>query len=78
MSKPNSAIFPIWMEPSYNNKLQEEFIREFNIHPVTAQVLISRGMKSVKEVHDFLYSKLPNLLDPELFPQMPSAVNRIY
>ena len=78
MSKFNAPIHPIWMEPVQNHKLQEEFVREFNIHPVTAQVLISRGMKSIKEVHDFLYSKLPNLLDPELFPQMPMAVERIY
>lgn len=78
MSKSNATIHPIWMEPVYNHKLQEEFVREFNIHPVTAQVLVSRGMKSIKEVHDYLYSKLPNLLDPELFPQMSRAVERIF
>ncbi len=78
MSKFLAPVHPLWMEPIQNIKLQDEFVREFNIHPVTAQVLISRGMKSIKEVHDFLYSKLPNLLDPELFPQMPMAVERIF
>ncbi|NBO23708.1 MAG: single-stranded-DNA-specific exonuclease RecJ, partial [Chlamydiae bacterium] len=78
MSNHDSAIHPIWVEPPVNLLVQEEFKREFNIHPVTAQVLISRGMKSIKEVHDFLYAKLPNLLDPELFPQMDKAVERIY
>lgn len=78
MSKSTSAYHPLWIEPISNHALKEEFVKEFNIHPVTAQVLISRGMKTIKEVHDFLYAKLPHLLDPELFPQMPEAVARIF
>ncbi len=77
MSKNQAIVHPIWVEPVHNQRLQEEFVREFNIHPVTAQVLVSRNLKSIKEVHDFLYSKLPNLLDPELFPQIDKAVERI-
>ncbi|HSX37242.1 MAG TPA: single-stranded-DNA-specific exonuclease RecJ [Chlamydiales bacterium] len=68
---------PLWIYPNKNPALLQEFIREFNIHPVTAQILISRGFKTVREVHEFLYAKLPNLYDPELFPDMDKATMRV-
>ena len=52
-------------------------MEEFKIHPVTAQILISRGFKTLQEIHEFLYAKLPNLYDPDLFPDMERAVERI-
>jgi single-stranded-DNA-specific exonuclease len=39
--------------------------------------LVSRGFKTLKEVHDYLYAKLPDLHDPFLFNQMPQAVDRV-
>jgi single-stranded-DNA-specific exonuclease len=66
-----------WVFPKKNLNLFQTIIREFNIHPVTAQILISRGFKTVEEIHEFLYAKLPQLLDPDLFPDMDKAVNRI-
>lgn len=68
---------PIWIYPEKNAPLFQKIISEFNIHPVTAQILISRGFKAIEEIHEFLYAKLPNLLDPELFPDMDKAVERI-
>ena len=47
------------------------------MNPVTAQILISRSFKTIEEIHEFLYAKLPHLLDPELFPDMDKAVTRI-
>jgi single-stranded-DNA-specific exonuclease len=78
MSKGQHVTPTLWVEPISNQRLHDTFVQEFNIHPVTANVLVSRNFRNVKEVHDFLYSKLPNLLDPELFPQMDLAVNRVY
>jgi single-stranded-DNA-specific exonuclease len=68
---------PAWIYPEKNPSLYQEIISEFNIHPVTAQILISRGFKTIAEIHDFLYAKLPNLYDPDLFPDMDKAVERI-
>ena len=68
---------PLWIYPNKNPALFQQIIEEFNIHPVTAQILISRGFKTVQEIHDFLYAKLPNLYDPGLFPDMDKAVTRI-
>lgn len=68
---------PIWIYPDKNPVLFQTIISEFNIHPVTAQILISRGFKTIEEIHEFLYAKLPNLFDPDLFPDMNKAVERI-
>ena len=67
---------PIWVYPKVDTKWQQTIIKEFNIHPVTAQILSSRGFKTLEEIHDFLYAKLPKLLDPQLFEDMDKAVDR--
>lgn len=68
---------PTWVYPEKNPALFQTIVSEFNIHPVTAQILISRGFKTIEEIHEFLYAKLPNLYDPDLFPDMDTAVERI-
>lgn len=68
---------PIWIYPQVDPDWHKTIVKEFNIHPVTAHVLASRGFKSLEDIHDYLYAKLPNLLDPQLFPDMDKAVDRI-
>lgn len=67
----------IWIYPKLNPEWKNSIIGELNIHPVTAQVLMSRGFTSFEQIHDYLYAKLPNLLDPNLFPEMERAVERV-
>lgn len=73
----SKAKAPLWIYPNKDPALLQEIISEFNIHPVTAQILVSRGFKTVQEIHEFLYAKLPNLFDPDLFPDMDRAIERI-
>lgn len=68
---------PLWVYPEKNPTLFQQIIHELNIHPVTAQILISRGFKTMESIHEYLYAKLPNLFDPDLFPDMDKAVSRI-
>ena len=68
---------PIWVYPTVDDQWHKKIITEFNIHPVAAQVLATRGFKTLEEIHDFLYAKLPNLLDPQLFEDMDKAVARV-
>ena len=68
---------PIWVYPKSDPQWKESIIKEFKIHPVTAQILVSRGFTSLDEIHKFLYAKLPDLHDPFLMAEMPEAVNRI-
>ena len=72
-----SSYEPIWIYPPQNPQLIEAIIAEFNIHPATAQILVSRGFKNLEEIHEFLYAKLPNLFDPDLFPEIDQAVERV-
>lgn len=68
---------PVWIYPKIDNEWKESIIKEFKIHPVTAQILVARGFTTLDEIHDYLYSKLPDLYDPFLMPEMPQAVDRI-
>lgn len=68
---------PVWVFPHKNPELKDSIIKEFKIHPVIAQILISRGFSSFKQIHDYLYAKLPNLHDPLLMAEMPQAVERV-
>lgn len=68
---------PLWVFPKPDPQWKESIIKEFKIHPVTAQILVSRGFTSLEEIHDYLYAKLPDLHDPFLFAEMPEAVDRV-
>lgn len=72
-----SAYEPLWIYPPKNPQLIESIIREFNIHPVTAQILVSRKYENLEDIHNFLYAKLPSLYDPDLFPEIDQAVERV-
>jgi len=66
-----------WVYPEKNGTLLQEVVDGFKIHPVIAQILIARGFKDLEKIHEFLYAKLPNLLDAELFADMDIAVERV-
>lgn len=68
---------PVWVYPRQDQELKERIIKEFNINPVIAQILVSRGFKNFEQIHDFLYAKLPDLHNPFLMAEMPQAVNRV-
>ena len=67
----------LWVYPKKDEAFKEQIIKEFKIHPITAQILISRGFTNIKEVHNYLYSKLPDLYDPLLLNEMPQAAKRV-
>ncbi len=68
---------PVWMYPKENSTWLDQIIQEFSIHPITGQILVSRGFTSLDAIHHFLYSKLPDLYDPKRFLDMNKAVHRI-
>ena len=76
-SKHRPTEGPLWIFPKQDPSWTKQIIDEFNIHPVTAQVLVSRKFKDLEEIHDFLYAKLPDLHDPDLFLDMDIAVARV-
>ncbi|MCI0382751.1 MAG: single-stranded-DNA-specific exonuclease RecJ [Chlamydiae bacterium] len=78
MKRPLLQDESIWIFPQEDPEWNQTIIREFNIHPVTAQVIASRRFSNIESIHDYLYGKLPNLFDPHLFPEMDVAVERVY
>ncbi|MEZ5315098.1 MAG: single-stranded-DNA-specific exonuclease RecJ [Chlamydiales bacterium] len=74
MLPPND---PVWIFPKENPSWLKKIIQEFRIHPISAQILVSRGFTQLGDIHHFLYSKLPDLYDPQQFLDMSKAVLRI-
>lgn len=68
---------PRWIEPLHDNAWLEQIIEEFQIHPIIAQVLVTRGFRSLKDIHSFLYAGLRDLFDPYLFVDMTRVVDRL-
>jgi single-stranded-DNA-specific exonuclease len=68
----------LWVFPKEDPNLCKSLVSDFNIHPVMAQTLISRGYRKKQDVHQFLYAKLLYLHHPNLLLDIDKAVNRIY
>jgi len=68
---------PLWIYPKKDLQWLDAIVKEFKIHPVIAQVLVSRGFHSLEQIHNYLYAKLPDLFDPYLLAEMDVAVDRI-
>lgn len=77
LSRYGNSEAPIWVYPKDDPQRVDAIIKEFKVHPVIAQILVSRGFCSLDQVHDYLYSKLPDLHDPFLLAEMPQAVDRV-
>ncbi len=73
----DQGVRPQWVYPPHDPEWKEKIINEFKIHPVIAQILVSRNFESLEEIHNFLYAKLPDLHNPNLLNQMALAVDRI-
>lgn len=67
----------VWVYPEIDSEWVQTIIKEFNIHPVTAEILAARGFSTLESIHEYLYAKLPSLFDPQLLPDMDKAVERI-
>ncbi len=77
LSFTNEDEKPVWVYPKEDQEWKDNIIKEFKIHPVTAQIFVSRGFSSVEQIHKYLYSKLPDLHDPFLISEMENAVARV-
>ena len=67
----------IWKYPKkVSTEWKQSIADEFNIHPVIAEVLVSRNFNQLEDIYSFLYSKLPDLISPNLLLGMEKAVQR--
>ena len=66
-----------WRVQSANEKLQDLFVNELKILPLTAQLLINRGLVDLSNANTFLKPDISNLHDPMLMKDMDKAVERL-
>ncbi|HZX35695.1 MAG TPA: single-stranded-DNA-specific exonuclease RecJ [Thermodesulfobacteriota bacterium] len=67
----------LWKLSPPNKELQESLSRELDVLPVTAQLLINRGLVDCGKAFSFLSPDLRSLYDPFLMKDMDRAVKRI-
>lgn len=66
-----------WVFASVDETLRDEISRRLDVSPVTAGVLLARGVNSVSDARAFLKPSLDDLYDPKLLPDMDKAVDTI-
>jgi single-stranded-DNA-specific exonuclease len=66
-----------WKVNPANKELQEELVKTLDILPLTAQLLINRGLVDRDKAFSFLSPDLKDLHDPFLLKDMGKAVNRL-
>ncbi len=66
-----------WHRHSARQDLCSNYAREFDIAPLTAQLLINRGLGDVEQTFRFLYPDLSRLRDPFGIKNMDTAVRRL-
>ena len=66
-----------WKFSPANKELQTELGRELNILPLTAQLLVNRGLVDSGRASSFLRPDLAGLHDPFLMKDMDRAVERV-
>lgn len=67
----------IWRVKASAPALCQIFARKLGISPLTAQLLVNRGIYTVEHARDYLGCELTRLHRPELLCDMPKAVARI-
>lgn len=67
-----------WILAKENLELRRKIAEQLNIVPITAQLLINRGIKDELEAEDFLNPRLFDLPSPFLMKDMDVAVERLY
>lgn len=66
-----------WIIPKPDSALRDLLSRQLGISPISAQVLINRGIRSVDSARAFLRPQLSDLIEPNLLPGIEPAVERI-
>lgn len=66
-----------WVVQSQSIKLRDKISKSLNINPITAQVLINRGISNGEDAEFYLNSSLFDLPSPFLIKGMDKAVERI-
>lgn len=67
----------LWQSYKQDPFLSQTLSQELNISPLTAQVLINRGIKTAQAGRSFLLPRLADLSDPMELPNVVAAAKRV-
>lgn len=67
----------IWRVQPEDRPAAASLAREAGIHPLTAQLLINRGVRTGAQARRFLHPSLTSLQDPGTLPDMAEAIRRL-
>ena len=67
----------VWRVQPANPRLADRLAQELGIHPLTAQLLITRGVRDRAQGARFLQPSLASLDDPYRLPDVERAVSRL-
>lgn len=66
-----------WIVSECDKDLAAQIAEDFSVDPLTAYILVSRGIKDYTEIEEFLDPSAPLMIDPFSFADMDKAVRRI-
>jgi len=66
-----------WVFAPIDEPLRDDISRRLDLSPITAAILLARGITSVEAARSFLKPSLDDLIDPKLLPDMDRAVDTI-
>ena len=66
-----------WVVAEPDRAAGDRLARALNVSPITAALLINRGVCDTSEARNFLYPDLASLIDPMRFEEMGAAVDRL-
>ncbi|MBP7056828.1 MAG: single-stranded-DNA-specific exonuclease RecJ [Candidatus Omnitrophica bacterium] len=66
-----------WRIKDHNPSIRNNLAAALKVSPITAQLLINRGIDDIKSASDFLDCSISSCHDPFLFKDMDKAVSRI-
>ena len=67
----------IWTQIQTDARAEAELVRELCVHPLTARLLVNRGLSDPAKADAFLRPELSQLHDPFGLPDMDKAAHRI-
>src|SRR5689334_12128462 len=74
---PTSPPSTLWAAPDADPKAEAILVRELRLHPLTARLLVNRGLHDPEIADAFLRPSLSRLHDPFGLPDMDKAAHRI-
>ncbi|MCW3059398.1 MAG: single-stranded-DNA-specific exonuclease RecJ [Capsulimonas sp.] len=77
MDRMPETLRKIWTQTDTDARAEAELVRELCVHPLTARLLVNRGLSDPAKADAFLRPDLSQLHDPFGLPDMDKAAHRI-